>query len=501
MSNPNANVRKFDGAVNAAAYWIYDHLLRAGDIVNDSTVTGTTVKAALNTLSAASSAVFPFVAAGLAEQDLVSYDASAATWRNRTKVAALKGTGTGSLVVGTGSFAAGTSDIILGPSAGTATNTGSDNIGIGTDTLDGATVALQNVIAIGGSALSDALTAAANGTVAIGAAAGLVLTSGAQNTFVGFQSGGAVTTGSRTTLFGYSTTSAAAVDDNTFIGNAVGSTSVGSRNTAVGSVAFNSASAAVTDCVALGYNALTGVISSTGPSGSVAIGSTALQAITTGVNTAVGFANQLAITTGTGNVTLGYRVMSNASVAVAVSGIVGIGNCLSGALTVGANNAVAVGTGALNSLTSGSQNCAVGYNTLSSVTSSIANAAFGYSCLPNCTGASNTGIGALAGLSNTSGASNVFIGASSGTSTTTGAFNVIIGALSSAGAAARSGCVVIGAGASAAADDTLVIRLGNTSAKEIVVTPVVSGIVHTGPITYLPITIGGTAYSILLQAP
>lgn len=55
MSNPNANVRKFDGAVNAAAYWIYDHLLRAGDIVNDSTVTGTTVKEALNTLNAANS--------------------------------------------------------------------------------------------------------------------------------------------------------------------------------------------------------------------------------------------------------------------------------------------------------------------------------------------------------------------------------------------------------------------------------------------------------------
>lgn len=203
MSNPNANVRKFDGAVNAAAYWIYDHLLRAGDIVNDSTVTGTTVKAALNTLSAASSAVFPFVAAGLAEQDLVSYDAGAATWRNRTKVAALKGTGTNSLVIGTGSLAAGTNDIILGPSAGTATNTGSNNIGIGTDTLDGATMALSGMIAIGSSALTGALTNVANNAIGIGVGALSGLTSGANNTAVGYQAGDTITTGSNMTLLGY----------------------------------------------------------------------------------------------------------------------------------------------------------------------------------------------------------------------------------------------------------------------------------------------------------
>ncbi len=380
MSNPNANVRKFDGAVNAAAYWIYDHLLRAGDIVNDSTVTGTTVKAALNTLSAASSAVFPFVAAGLAEQDLVSYDATAGTWKNRTKAAALKGTGTDSFVVGTGSFAAGTNDIILGPSSGNVLNTGSGNIGIGTDVLDGATAALSNVVAIGTLALTSALQASASGSVGIGnsalrslttgtnvaigdsalysvttgdnnvgvgagamlfsnatqcvcigfeamaaavcSATGTVgigrrvlynLTSGDKVVAVGFGAGTSVTTGSRVSLFGYSTNSASGSDDNTFIGDEIGSTSVGSRNTALGSLAFNSASAAVTDCVAIGYNALTGVISSTGPSGSVAIGSTALQAITTGLNTAIGFAAGLTLTTGTGNTIVGESADGSAN--------------------------------------------------------------------------------------------------------------------------------------------------------------------------------------------
>jgi len=640
----NSVVRDFVGGVRAASYWIGNRLLSASDIVNDSSVTGATVKAALNTLSTSSTAVFPFVASGLAEQDLVSYDASAATWRNRTKAAALKGTGTDSFVIGSGSLAAGTNDIILGPSSGASANTGNDNIGIGADTLDGATVALQNVIAIGGTALSGALTAAANGTVAIGAAAGLVLTSGAKNTFAGFQSGIAVATGSRNALYGYATKSAAGATDNTFIGNEVGTTTVGSynvavgsqcldgvtgaltgcvalgysalsgslttaadgatavgyialgalttgakntavgytsglfiidgsrnslfgwgtasslsaddntfigseagssnvgsRNTAAGSLAFNSASAAVTDCVAMGYNALTGVISSTAPSGSVAIGSTTLQACTTGRNTAVGFANQIAITTGTRNTTVGYNVMSHASTAVATSDCVGVGNgALAGALTATANGSVAVGSGALASLTSGLGNTAVGYLALDSLTTSsntamgylagkglitgFGNSLFGQSAmyLPASSSASyNAGFGdyVLGGIGGTlatngacafgafalslltSGGKNTAVGFQAGNVLTTGANMSILGYNANGDNAARSGCVVLGTNATATVNDTLVIRMGDTSTKEIVVTPVVNATPPAGAVTYLPITIGGTSYKILLQAP
>lgn len=449
----NSVVRDFVGGVRASAYWIGNRLLSASDVVNDSTVTGASVKLALETLSTGvSNSVSPYLALSLADQAILSYDTTTSAWRGKSKEVALKGTGNFSICVGTYAVAGGVGDIMLGSSCGNASNTGTNNIGIGTDTIDGATEALSNIVAIGNTALSGALTAAANGAVAIGFESLKVMTSGAQNTAAGYQSGVLTTTGSRNSFFGYGVTSPAAANDNTFTGNQVGSTSVGSRNTAVGSQAFNSASAAVTDTVVLGYNALTAILSSTAPSGSVAIGSTALQACTTGLNTAVGFANQLAVTTGTRNTTLGYNVMSNASAAVACSDFVGIGSsALTGALTAAANGAVAVGVSALAALTSGARNTAVGYQ-----------------------------------------AGNIL---------TTGSNMTILGYDADGDANSRSGCVVLGTGATASADDTLVVRMGNTSTKEIVITPVVDATPPAGAVTYLPITIGGTSYRILLQAP
>jgi len=492
------------GGINAAAYWIGDHLLRGADIVNDSRVTGTTVKAALNTLSAASTAVFPFSASGLAEQDLVSYDPGAATWRNRTKHAALQGTGTTSFVVGSGSFATGTNDIILGATSGSSTYSGTGlNIGIGTNVLKNATTTNRNTIVghnsgtaittgvrntvLGGSALTtvasgqknvavgysamllaedavslcvgvgnDVLTnilAAAGATTAVGAAALFDLTSGVQNTAMGNRAGKGVTTGSRNSIFGFTSASGsiANADDNTFIGNEVGSTNVGSRNTVVGSQAFNSVAGPLADCVAIGYNCLTNSLNGV-PAGCVGVGSTTLQACTTGLNTAVGFANQLAVTTGTFNTTLGYNVMSNASVAVSVSNMVGVGaSSLAGALTTGANGAVAVGYQALNALTSGAGNSAIGYQ--------------------------------------------------AGQTLTTGSSNTIVGYGADVSANSRSGCVILGRGASGAADDTLVIRMGNSSAKEVVLTPVVTTNVTAaiGTGSYIPISIGGVSYKIELK--
>lgn len=66
----NSVVKQLEGGIRASAYWIGNRLLSASDVVNDSSVTGANVKLALNTLSSASSAVFPFVGSGLAEQDL-----------------------------------------------------------------------------------------------------------------------------------------------------------------------------------------------------------------------------------------------------------------------------------------------------------------------------------------------------------------------------------------------------------------------------------------------
>ena len=42
---------KFNSAVNSRAYWVGDHLLGASDVLNTSSVAGSTVKDALDTLS------------------------------------------------------------------------------------------------------------------------------------------------------------------------------------------------------------------------------------------------------------------------------------------------------------------------------------------------------------------------------------------------------------------------------------------------------------------
>lgn len=415
MSNPNANVRKFDGAVNAAAYWIYDHLLRAGDIVNDSTVTGTTVKAALNTLSASSSAVFPFVGAGLAEQDLVSYDATAGTWKNRTVAKALQGTGFQSIAIGIYSIASGNNNAIGIGSASTASGPSSISLGENSISSAGSTISIGNAasantninaIAIGSSASSSGSgsvalgrlsTSSGNLSVALGGSA----TSSAGNSIAIGASAAATTTdsiivgalgsisGLRCTAVGRSATSTN--DDNTLFGYLIGNSSIGSRNTSVGSQAFNSAAAAVSDVAVLGYNALTGALT-TGANGSVAVGSSALAALTSGVNTAVGYQAGLLLTTGTGNCINGYQA----------------GNIL-----------------------------------------------------------------------------------------TTGSSMTIFGHDADGDAAARSGCVVLGRGATAAADDTLVVRMGNTSTKEIVVTPVVTS-TPVSTVSNLPLTVGGTSYTIPL---
>lgn len=375
----NSVVRDFVGGVRAASYWIGNRLLSASDIVNDSSVTGATVKAALNTLSTPATAIFPFVASGLAERDLVSYDASAGTWRNRPVHGALSGTGTSAISIGGSSNAKGTHDISIGSSAGSSA----------------ATVLATENIAFGFVALNSITDG--NYNIGIGKRAGQLITTGNGNTIISQSvSAQGTVSGSNNTITGYLAASSASADENSFFGYASGGASVGSRNLAAGSRALNSASAAVTDCVALGYNALTGVISSTAPAGSVAIGSTALQAATTGFNSAVGFAAGLLLTIGTGN---------------------------------------------------------------------------------------------------------ALFGANAGDTLTMGNNNTILGHNADVTANSRSGTVVIGTGASAAADDTLVIRMGNTSTKEIVITPVVNATPPAGAVTYLPITIGGTSYRILLQAP
>lgn len=534
MSNRNGAVRFFGGGINSAAYWVGTTLLSASHVLNDSSVTGTTVKDALNYLSTSSTAVFPFVASGLAEQDLVSYDASAATWTNRTKANALKGTGTGSIVVGSGSFAAGLDDITFGTSAGSSSNAGDGNIAIGRDALDEATESVINLIAIGVAALSGPLTNTARGSVAIGAEALKLLSSGDRNVAIGQQTLATITTGAANTAVGYrSITSAAggvgycvavgaqtlysavgvaasgAVaigyaalenlttgDRNTAIGYlSQRSITIGASNTSLGYLTLNQANSDVSNCVVVGSAAAAAVVTAAA-NGCVAVGHRCFNALTTGAsNTAVGYLAGTVVSTGARNSLFGWNVRS----AAGADDNTFIGDEV-GSTSVGSRN-TAVGSQSFNSASAAVTDVAVlGYNALTGILSSTApsgSVAIGSTALQAATTGFNSAVGFAAGLLLTIGTGNALFGANAGDTLTTGNNNTILGHNADVTANSRSGTVVIGTGASAAADDTLVIRMGNTSTKEIVVTPVVTS-TPVSTVSNLPITVGGTSYTIPL---
>jgi hypothetical protein len=185
-----------------------------------------------------------------------------------------------------------------------------NNIAIGTEALNaysgGASAYyLNGNVAIGYQAAK--MTATANsqtGVVAIGNKALTALTSGQANTAIGANAGLIITSGERNVILGYGALDAGSteVDDNVAIGfNAMGG--------AIGTEQVN-------DCVAIGSGALAGALDSTDgadeASGTVAIGKSALAALTSGAsNTAVGYQAAQEMTTGAKNTAIGYGAMLN----------------------------------------------------------------------------------------------------------------------------------------------------------------------------------------------
>jgi len=235
------------------------------------------------------------------------------------------------------------------------------------------------------------ITTNGDGNVLLGASAGRNLTTGEHNTVVG-----------KDALFYGSTET----DGNVAIG----------KNCMAGDFG----TAAVNDCVAIGQDALDAVLTSTA-SGSVAIGKSALSAITSGAgNVAVGYNAGLALTTGSSNTVLGYGALDDMveggnNIAIGKNALggalddtadasthnvfvgkdagsgawitavseknVGIGNeTLMGAME-GVTGAVAVGHAALTALTSGAGNTAVGYQTLDTLTTGTYNTAVGFQAM------------------------------------------------------------------------------------------------------------------------
>jgi trimeric autotransporter adhesin len=266
------------------------------------------------------------------------------------------------------------------------------------------------VVLASGAALNDIFTAVAYSTVAgleiesgspyltaVGSGAGAV-TTGVNNTFVGFEAGNDNTTGANNTAVGYQ-----ALDANT----------TGVYNTAVGSGALGVNTGGYQNN-AFGFDAL--AVNETG-NFNAAFGVEALKTNTTGnQNSAFGEGTLKLNTTGSFNSAFGTIALRDN--------------------TTGANN-TAVGWNALLVNTTGANNTAVGYQALDANTTGTLNTAVGVAALTTCTtGSSNTAVGYAAMATASTGTDNSCFGKNAGENMTTGIQNTLIGSNAGQGLAA-----------------------------------------------------------------
>ena len=180
----------------------------------------------------------------------------------------------------------------------------------------------------------------------------------------------------------------------------------------------------------------------------IAVGATALNAITTGdQNIAIGYNAGGAITTTSGNIAIGIEAGASMTSSGGVNIL--IGGDAGKSLTSGSYN-IAIGSGALDASTVGNDNIAIGLNALSSLDTAgsddgDSNIAIGTSAGMSATSMDGAVlIGHEAGKAITTGDSNVFVGPYSGRATTTGTMNVVLGHMALATNIDGDGSVAIG---------------------------------------------------------
>jgi len=163
----------------------------------------------------------------------------------------------------------------------------------------------------------------------------------------------------------------------------------------------------------------------------IAVGATALDAVTTGdQNIAIGHNALGASTTSAGNVAVGYEAGKAITTTTGKTTLVGYS--AGTAITSGAGS-TAVGYNALLTNTTGNYNTAIGQDSLTTLNTDGGNVpehntAVGFEAGKVATyGDKATYIGSQAGVAVTTASNNTFVGALAGTATTTGADNVAVG--------------------------------------------------------------------------
>lgn len=338
----------------------------------------------------------------------------------------------------------GTRNTFVGELSGNVTLSATDNLGVGYQALAAVTTGIGNT-AIGTQAMPTNTIGGSNTAVgfqslfslstgiqvpdlntAIGSGAGRAITIGRGNTIGGAGTLGLLTTGDDNTAFGYNALAtlvtgsancafgngallnlAGGADENVGLGDdALGSLTTGQFNIAIGSNAGFSQTGAESDNIIMGQDNL-GVV---GETGTIRIGS-----------------HRVAGTTNTNNTFVGFKAGNNTYTLASAVTNTAVGSTALNALTTGAAN-TAVGHMALPVLTSGGPNEAFGSGALQACTTGGANVSIGFVSMQDATTANfNTAVGSSALNSVTTGLNNVGVGYLSLASITTGGFNTVIG--------------------------------------------------------------------------
>jgi hypothetical protein len=326
-----------------------------------------------------------------------------------------------------GNLTTGGSNVAIGQGALFTPTTAGANVAIGQEAMADiqAGQAITGVVAVGFEAIkgSGSTDTGINYSVAVGYHALNALTTGGGNTAVGYQAGDDLTDGSNNVFIGYQAA------------DAVRTGSI--KNVVIGSQAFGGThvTSSTDSCIAIGYLALSGALNNV--DGTVAIGESALAALTTGAgNLAVGHSTLASITSGAGNTAVGYNAMGDA-------------------------------TGGSTAATSG-QNTAIGHASMGgdwADAATLRNTAVGTYTMNQILNAAldNTVVGYSAGNLITSGGSNVCLGAYAGNTILTGSDNTYVGKSVVASANSVTNETAIGHDAVGQGTDTVTLGDGDVT--------------------------------------
>ena len=249
--------------------------------------------------------------------------------------------------------------------------------------------ASDNNVLIGKGVAGTGTVAGASGNVGVGFETLKDVTDGGYNVAIGYQAGQNITSADECIAIGTNALNLATLSQNSI---AIGRNAMSGITTNV-----------VSDVVAIGFGAFQGASGTTsGADGTVAIGTSALKALTTGENNiAIGHVAADAMTVSNRNVILGAEAFTTAATATGQDDNIGIGyRALNNANVQDFNRNIAIGSYAL-SATGTNQHTgtiAIGFQALAGNTSGQLNTAIGYNALvSNVAGDKNVAIGYQAG--------------------------------------------------------------------------------------------------------